>query len=67
MQEEGPCFTSTSRPLRLSRILRPEDGRNAEESVSVRRALLWVAVWIALLVGIALYFKYARILTPLLG
>lgn len=67
MQEEGPCFTSISRPLRLSRILRPEDGSNQDETIPLRRVILWVLVWVALLVGVALYFKYARLLTPLLG
>ena len=67
MQEEGPCFTSISRPLRLSRILRPEDGTNQEEAIPVRRIVLWLLVWVGLFVGIALYFKYARLLTPLLG
>ena len=67
MQEEGPCFTPISRPLRLSRILRPDDGTIRQETVSLRRALLWVLVWVALLVGVALYFKYARLLTPLLA
>ena len=67
MQEEGPCLTSISRPLRLSRILRPEDGKHLDETVSLRRALVWVLVWVGLLVGVALYFKYARLLTPLLG
>lgn len=67
MQEEGPCFTPISRPLRLSRILRPEDGTNLDETVSFRRAVLWVLVWAGILVGVALYFRYARLLTPLLA
>jgi type VI protein secretion system component VasF len=53
--------------LRLSRILRPEDGSNQDETIPLRRVILWVLVWVALLVGVALYFKYARLLTPLLG
>ena len=53
--------------MRLSRILRPDDGTIREETVSFRRALLWVLVWLALLAGLALYFKYARLLTPLLA
>ena len=66
MQEEGPSLTPIPRPLRLSRILRLEDGKNLDETVSLRRAFVWVLVWIGLLVGVALYFKYARLLTPLL-
>ena len=67
MQEEGPCFTHISRPLRISRVFRPDDGTNREETVSLRRALVWLLVWVGLLAGVALYFKYARLLTPLLG
>ena len=54
-------------PLRLSRILRPEDGNYEDERIPFRQVILWVLVWAGVLVGIALYFKYARLLTPLLG
>ncbi|MEO8624283.1 MAG: hypothetical protein ABI625_24595 [bacterium] len=68
MQEEGPCLTPKSRPpLRISRILRPEDANDEDERISLGRVVLWVIVWVGLLVGIALYFKYARLLPPLLG
>jgi hypothetical protein len=67
VQEEGPCFTPIPRPLRLSRILRLEDKANLDETVPLRRAFIWVLVWIGLIVGVALYFKYARLLSPLLG
>ena len=67
MQEEGPSPTSSGRPLRLSRILRPEEGTNQDETIPVRRAVLWVLVWVGLLVGVVLYFRYAKLLTPLLG
>ncbi len=33
----------------------------------MRRMVFWAALWVGLLVGIALYFKYARLLTPLLA
>ena len=56
-----------SRPLRLSRILRPEEIRNLEEEIPLRRIVGWVLVWVVLIGGVALYFKYARFLTPLLG
>lgn len=67
MQEEGLCLTHILQTVRLSRILRPEHGTNLEETVPLRRAVTWVLVWIGLFIGIALYFKYARLLTPLLG
>ncbi|MEP6989891.1 MAG: hypothetical protein ABJA80_03100 [bacterium] len=41
---------------------------NAEkETVPLRRVVLWVLVWVSLVVAFGLYFKYARLLTPLLG
>ena len=60
-------FTSTDRPLRLSRILHPEEKRPLEDTIPLRRTLFWVLIWIAIIVGIILYFKYQRLLTPLLG
>ena len=53
--------------MRLSRFLRPEETENLEETVPLRRALFWVLVWVGIVVGIILYFKYARLLTPMLG
>lgn len=67
MQEEGPCFSFNCRPVRLSRILRPEDLDASDTAVPMGRVLLWALVWIGVLSGVALYFKYARLLTPLLG
>ena len=67
MQEEGPQFPSIFRPLRLLRILRPEDPKHLEETIPLRRVLFWVLVWIVIFVGIVLYFEYARLLTPLLS
>ena len=52
--------------MRLSRIFRPEEMPSPEEAVPLRRTLFWALVWVAVLVGVALYFKYARYLTPLL-
>jgi hypothetical protein len=53
--------------LRLSRILRPEETKRLEDTIPLRRTLLWVLVWVGIIVGIVLYFKYGRLLTPLLG
>jgi type VI protein secretion system component VasF len=53
--------------LRLSRVLRPAGPSTADERIPLRRILFWVAVWVGILVGIVFYFRYARLLTPLLG
>jgi hypothetical protein len=53
--------------VRLSRFLRPDDSQSADETIPLRRVLFWVLVWIGIVVGIVLYFRYARLLTPLLG
>jgi len=52
--------------VRISRVLRPDDSNNADERISVRRILFWVAVWVGIVIGIVFYFRYARLLTPLL-
>jgi hypothetical protein len=53
--------------VRLTRVLRPDDSNNGDERISLRRILFWVAVWLGIFMGIFFYFKYARLLTPLLG
>ena len=55
------------RPLRLSRIFRPEDAQHLEEKIPFRRKVAWGLVWVGIVIGIALYFTYARLLTPLLA
>ncbi|MES2177344.1 MAG: hypothetical protein V4550_05730 [Gemmatimonadota bacterium] len=52
--------------MRISRIFRTDDG-SLDEPIPVRRMLLWALVWIGVLVGVVLYFQYARLLVPLLG
>lgn len=53
--------------MRLSRIIRSDIEGTPADAVSRRRMIFWVAVWVVLLAGIVLYFKYARFLTPLLA
>ena len=53
--------------MRLPHVLRQQDAEIGDESVTLRRALLWAAVGVALAVAVVLYFKYARLLVPLLG
>jgi type VI protein secretion system component VasF len=36
-------------------------------AVSYRKVLLWGVVGLAIVVGVVLYFKYAHLLTPLMG
>lgn len=67
MQEEGPCPPLISWPLRLSRIFRPDEAQHLEEQIPFRRKVAWGLVWVGIVVGIALYFIYARLLTPLLA
>ena len=55
------------RPVRLSRIFRPEDAKLLEEQIPLRRKVAWALVWVGIVIGIALYFTYARLLTPLLA
>jgi hypothetical protein len=47
-------------------MFRPDPGLLTEETVPVRRALFWIATWMVILAGVALFFRYARHLTPLL-
>ena len=53
--------------MRLSRVLKPNDVKYQDEAIPVRRIVIWAIVWIGVLAGIVLYFKYARLLTPMLG
>jgi hypothetical protein len=39
----------------------------SEGTVSYRRIAIWSIFGVAIVVGIVLYFKYARLLPPLLG
>jgi hypothetical protein len=38
-----------------------------ENDVSYRKAVLWVVVGVAIVAGLVAYFKYAKLLAPLLG
>ena len=58
---------SFARPVRLSRIFRPDEAKLLEEQIPLRRKVAWGLVWVAIAIGVALYFTYARFLTPLLA
>ena len=52
--------------MRLSRTFRADD-ESRGDVIPLRRLIFWAGVWIVLLAGIVFYFKYARLLTPLLA
>lgn len=52
--------------MRLSRLLR-RPLAPAIATVTLRAWLLWATVAAAIVVGVVLYFRYERSLTPLLG
>jgi hypothetical protein len=52
--------------LRLSRIFRRSDTTADRDAVPLGRALLWALFGVVLLVGLVLYFKYERVVLPLL-
>jgi hypothetical protein len=52
--------------VRFSRFLRhPDETPPPPAEVPVRRALMWGLIGAAIVVGIVLYFVYARLLQPL--
>ena len=54
--------------MRPTRQFRSEtDITETESAVSSRKIILWVIVGLAIVVGVVMYFKYAHLLTPLLG
>ena len=61
-----PPVTSHSGQLRLSRILRQSQSTPHTDAIPLGRALLWLAFGVVLIVGLALYFKYERLVVPLL-
>ncbi len=66
-QEEGRPRPPTVRRLQRSRIIPTSDPSLEDEPVPVRRVLLWSIVAILIVVGIVLYFRFERQLTPIVG
>jgi hypothetical protein len=52
--------------LRLSRIFRKTETTTDPDAVPLGRALLWAAFGVVLVLGLILYFKYERVVVPLL-
>jgi len=53
---------ASKREIRSESEITDSDGR-----VSAGRIVLWVLVGVAIVVGVVSYFKYAKLLPPLLG
>jgi hypothetical protein len=54
--------------MRPSREFRAEpEITETENDVSYRKVVLWVFVGLAIVAGVVSYFKYAKLLAPLLG
>jgi hypothetical protein len=52
--------------LRLSRIFRQPEPAPDPDAVPLRRVLVWALVGLVLVAGLVLYFKYERLVAPLL-
>ena len=54
--------------MRPSREFRVDpEMTETENDVSYRKVVLWVVVGLAIVAGVVSYFKYAKLLAPLLG
>jgi hypothetical protein len=53
--------------LRLSRIVRRSPSTTDPDAVPLVRVLSWGLFGLVLLIGLVLYFKYERVVVPLLS
>ena len=53
--------------MRLSRIVKQTETPSDSESVPLGRALVWTFIGAVLVLGLVLYFKYERLIAPLVG
>jgi len=53
--------------MRPTREVREPEMTETESEVSYRKIVLWVLVGVAIVVGVVSYFKYAKLLAPLLS
>jgi hypothetical protein len=54
--------------MRPTREIRPDtEVTESEGEVSPRKIILWTIVGLAIIAGVVSYFKYARLLAPLIG
>jgi len=69
VQEEGRPPTPENGPqMRPTRQFRSEtEITETESAVPYRKIILWAIVGLAIVAGVVLYFKYAHLLSPLMG
>jgi hypothetical protein len=69
VQEEGRSPTPSNRlDMASKREFRSENEvTETEGQVSYGRIILWVIVGLAIAIGVVSYFRYAKLLPPLLG
>ena len=54
--------------MRSTREFRAEpETTETENDVSYRKVVFWVVVGLAIVAGVVSYFKYAKLIAPLLG
>lgn len=54
--------------MRFNRFLRhPDESPPRPSDVPVRRAVMWSLIGLAIVVGLVLYFLYARLIQPLVS
>jgi len=54
--------------MRPTRQFRSEtEITEADAEISYRKVILWTVVGLAIVAGVVSYFKYARLLAPLIG
>ena len=54
--------------MRFSRYFRsPDDSAPDDSALPIKRVLIWALVGAAILLGLVLYFLYARLLEPLIA
>ena len=67
VQEEGHLPISSLRHFyTMTDPQMSSSGSAKAERTSVMRVVLWAAVAIALIVGLVMFFRYTRLMTPLL-
>jgi hypothetical protein len=69
VQEEGrPTIPKKRLEMRSTREVRAEpEIPETDQEVSYRKIVLWVLVGLAIVAGVVSYFKYAKLLAPLLS
>ncbi len=61
------CKKKATYRMRVSGTQRPDESSSDEQRVSKWRAIVWGLIGVAVLVGVYLYFRYERVLAPLVS